>query len=447
MSKSTHSQSSCKTIVQNSPETVVSARYPSAIGVDVHAKLLVCAFQDGTSPSFIKTEIQNFGTTYSQLSAFAQWCKQCNPSIVVMESTGVLWRSVYAALEDVGFTAERLALVNARDVKAIIGRKTDREDAQRLAEIARLGNIKKSFVPSRPFREMRQLARRYQTITQDIASGTNVYHKLLNATGCRAGSVFSDVKGVVATAILEAKLDQAENFAEVVTKYSRRLKASAAEVLDALNFDIAPVVRQQLVLERNHLAAQKKFAEETFELLRQMQEPYEEHIRLLQSIPGIREKSARLIFAELSDDLAEHFADTEHFCSWLGICPGNKISAEKSYSGKPSKGNKWLRRVLIECAHGIALSKCELKEKFMVWKLRRGSLRAIVALAHYLARVIFSVLKNRTMFKLVAMTTQRDELVNRVQRNIKALKRTGCALHSSLLIEKSSGVIIGQIAE
>jgi transposase len=133
-----------------------------------------------------------------------------------MVSTGVLWRSPYEALEDVGFTTQELMLVNARDVKGIIGRKTDREDAVRLAQIARMGIIKASSVPPRIFREMRLIVRRYQTLKRTTANLTNVYQKLLNAAGLRASCVFSDVRGLAATAILEAKLNDAPDFAETV---------------------------------------------------------------------------------------------------------------------------------------------------------------------------------------------------------------------------------------
>lgn len=133
-----------------------------------------------------------------------------------MVSTGVLWRSPYEALEDVGFTTQELMLVNARDVKGIIGRKTDREDAVRLAQIARMGIIKASSVPPRIFREMRLIVRCYQTLKRTTANLTNVYQKLLNAAGLRASCVFSDVRGLAATAILEAKLNDAPDFAETV---------------------------------------------------------------------------------------------------------------------------------------------------------------------------------------------------------------------------------------
>ena len=133
-----------------------------------------------------------------------------------MESTGILWLSAYDALENVGFTNERVALVNARDVKAVKDRKTDRADAECLTQIARFGCFKKSFVPAKVFREMRAISRLYIKSQNDLSRAQNRLHKLLNATGCRARQVFSDLKDVAATFILEVWLDEVEDFESVV---------------------------------------------------------------------------------------------------------------------------------------------------------------------------------------------------------------------------------------
>lgn len=102
----------------------VRATYGSAIGVDVHAKQLVCCYQssDGVDPlthqPILKKQHAEFGTLRSELNEFAAWCLELKPEIILMESTGVLWRSPYEALEDVGFTTQELMLVNARTSKA-----------------------------------------------------------------------------------------------------------------------------------------------------------------------------------------------------------------------------------------------------------------------------------------------------------------------------------------
>jgi transposase len=390
MSKSTRKPTDTATAAN--PQNVVEAVYSSAIGVDVHCKLLVCCFQYIDAHSSIHTELRSFGTGRSELEKFAGWCRKCRPETIVMESTGVLWKSPYAALERVGFNDSSLILVNARDVKAAIGRKTDQQDARRLAELARMGTLKKSFIPPPDFRLMRELARRFQKLKSHYASHVNALHKLLNSAGFRASSVFSDVRGLSATNILRAKILGEGNFEQCVETNSRRLKATAAAIIDALNFDLDPLLRAQIADEMLAMDRELELAKQTLLRLAKLQAPYQKQIELLQTIPSIRETSARLIFAELCNDLKQHFDSSEKFCSWMGICPGNNISANVRHSGHAAKGNKWLRRVLIECAQGLRMTKSSLSDRVTEWKLRRGTLRAVVAAAHLLARIIYSIL-------------------------------------------------------
>ena len=428
----------------------VRATYGSAIGVDVHATQLVCCYQasDGVDPlthqPILKEQHAEFGALRSELNEFAAWCLELKPEIILMESTGVLWRSPYEALEDVGFTTQELMLVNARDVKGIIGRKTDREDAVRLAQIARMGIIKASFVPPRIFREMRLIARRYQTLKKTTANLTNVYQKLLNAAGLRASSVFSDVRGLAATAILESKLNDAPDFAETVIERSARLKAPPEKIIDALDFEISGTMRAQLLDEKLLIERTQTRADAAMNRLRQLQKPYAKQIKLLMSIPGIKEDSARLIFAELCSDPKQQFPNSEKFCSWLGICPGNNISANKSHSGRSPKGNKWLRRTITECSQGIGLSHLCLRSRFEAFKLRRGKKRAVVAIGHLLYRIIYSVLVNGRMFKSVNEGDNlKKVLVQRLKSNLKNLRRqTPLVMCGNEMIERDTGVII-----
>ncbi len=125
----------------STPEITVQATHTSAIGIDVHLNLLVCTAQVQLDNHQELTESLDFYTNRDDLDKFAAWCKSKNPQIILMESTGSLWYSVYEALEDVGFTDKKLVLINARDAKATCGRKTDRKDALRLARLARSGNF------------------------------------------------------------------------------------------------------------------------------------------------------------------------------------------------------------------------------------------------------------------------------------------------------------------
>lgn len=433
---------------------VVQALYASAIGVDVHANLLVCTYQSssGTDPQthqpLLTTQMAEFGANRSELDKFALWCKAHAPEVILMESTGVLWQSPYEALESIGFTSRELKLVNARDVKAILGKKTDKQDALRLAEIARMGSVKASFVPPKDFREMRTIARRYQSMSKEIATATNILHKLMNSIGFRASSVFSDVQGKAARKILEAKICNVTDFSAVVENNCTRLRASHEKILDALNFDISETMREQVRSELEHLTYLKSRAEATMQRLRSLQQPYQKPIELLMSIPGIRETSARLIFAELCPDLKSQFQKSERFCSWLGICPGNNISANKRYSGHASKGNRWLRRIITECANAISFSKLNLRDRFEAFKLRRGRLRAIVAIGHLLCRIIYSVLTTNTEYRNDDRVGDRvaQVLKERVKKNVKQLaQKTRLSRNGNCMIEKDTGEIICQL--
>ena len=88
----------------SAPEITVKATYTSAIGIDVHLNLLVCTAQVQLDNHQELTESRDFYTNRDDLDKFAAWCKSKNPQIILMESTGSLWYSVYEALEDVGFT-------------------------------------------------------------------------------------------------------------------------------------------------------------------------------------------------------------------------------------------------------------------------------------------------------------------------------------------------------
>lgn len=193
------------TAEKESPSGNINAIFPSATGVDVHAKVLVCNYQwydfETQTP---RNERAEFGTSQTQLAAFAEWTESRNPSRIVMESTGVLRRSPYQALEDCGFTSQKLVLANACDVKGKKDHTTDVIDAEHLATLGRLDTVKGSFVPIRAVRDMRLISRAYIRARQDLSRAKNRKTKYLNAIGTRAGSVFSDINGKAAREILTA---------------------------------------------------------------------------------------------------------------------------------------------------------------------------------------------------------------------------------------------------
>ena len=125
---------------------------------------------------------------------------------------------------------------------------------------------------------------------------------------------------------------------------------------------------------------------------------YAQAYTLLQTIPGLAESSAATVLAEIGPDMAV-FDDADHLASWTGICPGNNESAGKRFSGKTRKGNPFLRAALVNCAWGATRKKqAQFRATYYRIKARRGSKRAIVAVAHDLLRVAYVVLQTGTPY-------------------------------------------------
>ena len=173
------------------------------IGLDIHqAQVTACAIIE-ESGGETRLEQRQFGAFKRDRRELAVWAAALDPDEVVMESTGIYWKSPYAALEAVGI---RATVVNARHVKQVPGRKTDVGDAQWLATLARAGLLRGSFVPPAQLRELRLIARQRQKLVGLLSSEKNRMHKVLTDAGIRLGVVVSDIHGQSARAMIKGIL-------------------------------------------------------------------------------------------------------------------------------------------------------------------------------------------------------------------------------------------------
>jgi len=368
--------------------------YKRVIGLDVHqAKISACAVieqADGT----VLMEHRELGAFQRDRRALAVWANSYCPDIVVMESTGIYWKSPYAALESQGIAAW---VVNARHVKNVPGRKTDVGDAQWLATLARSGLLRASFIPPAEIRHLRLIARQRQKLGGMLASEKNRLHKLLADAGIRLNVLVSDIHGQAGRAMVKA-LIEGKSINQVLD-LAGRLRASREQLFDAL---------QPEEISTHHLFVLKEVMAHIEELEARMTrfdqallkglEAWQPQLNLLQTIPGIDLMGAAMLLVEIGTDM-DTFGSAEQLASWVGICPGNNESAGKRKSGKTRKGNAWVRRLLCEFAQAAARSRCALKEKFTQLSIRKGHKKSIVALAHKILRILFSMLKNGTCYQ------------------------------------------------
>ncbi|MBU2740027.1 MULTISPECIES: IS110 family transposase [Acidithiobacillus] len=394
--------------------------FQRVIGLDIHqAQVTACAIvadPDGQ----IHVERRQFGAFKKDRRALAEWCLSFQPDEVVMESTGIYWKSPYAALEKVGIQAK---VVNARHVKQVPGRKTDVGDAEWLAMLARAGLLRGSFVPPAALRELRLIARQRQKLVGMLAAEKNRLHKVLTDGGIRLGVVVSDIHGQSARAMIKA-LIQGATAQEVLSLASRRLKASRAEILDALQGDLS--ASHGFVLEetmRHIEALEAQIARFDARLLEGLQ-PQQHALTLLQTLPGVDLMGAALLLVEMGDDMSV-FGSADRLASWTGLCPGNNESAGKRKSGRTRKGNPYVRRVLCECAHAASRTRCALQSKFQSLVVRRGHKRSIVALAHKMLRIIYFMLSRGTYYRDAATDYEALSVQRNASRWVKKLIKFG----------------------
>lgn len=211
--------------------------YKRVIGLDVQqAQITVCVLIeecDGTT----RIEQRQFGAFKKDRRALVEWTAQLRPDEVVMESTGIYWKSPNTALEAVGICAK---VVNARHVKNVPGRKTDNSDAQWLATLSRARLLRASFIfiPPVKMRELLLIARQRQKLVEQLASEKNRLHKVLTDSGICLGVVVSNVHGQSARAIMVKALIANKTPQEILKLASRRLKASREEIFDTLQGEL-----------------------------------------------------------------------------------------------------------------------------------------------------------------------------------------------------------------
>lgn len=396
------------------------ALYKRVIGLDVHqAQITACALIEECD-GLIRIEQRQFGTFKKDRRALAQWVVQLQPDEVVMESTGIYWKSPYAALEAVGIRAK---VVNARHVKNVPGRKTDINDAQWLATLSRAGLLRASFIPPAKMRELRLIARQRQKLTGQLASEKNRLHKILADGGIRLGVVVSDVHGQSARAMIKALI--ANKMPQEVLKFaSRRLKASREELFDALQGELTESHRFVLNELMQHIEEiEQRIARFDQRLLAGLESEHN-WLVLLQTLPGVDLIGAAMLLVEIGNNM-DAFGSADRLCSWVGICPGNNESAGKHKSGRTRKGNAYVRRLLCEFAHAASRTTSAFKAKFSSLIVRRGYKRSIVALGHKILRTIFFMFKRREHYRDSATDYEKLSVQRNAARWIKTLIQHG----------------------
>lgn len=397
-------------------------------GFDVHKETVAVCVRRVTESKQIEKVVHTYRTETRDLSRLVRWLTDEGVTHVAMESTGVYWKPIYNILEEQG--RFEVLLCNAHHVKQLPGRKTDVKDCEWLAQLLQHGLLKPSFIPPKHIREMRDLTRHRAKITDQGTAVANRIHKVLQDANVKLSSVTSDILGASGRAMLESLIAGETDPKKLADLARKQLRGKIPQLQIALEGRVTEHHRFQLETLYDHLkyleAVVEKLDRRIAELTRKASEsvppileeagplfaaaadlkkeaessplPFDGAVQLLMTIPGIKQRTAENILAEIGTDMAQ-FPSEKHAASWVGICPGNNESAGKKRSGRTNKGNRWARRALSQAAWAAAHTKdTYFSSAFGRWSARRGKKKAVVALAHALLTTVYTMLKNRKPF-------------------------------------------------
>jgi transposase len=396
-------------------------------GLDVHqATIVACVLggqsKPGTGGRPGKTT-KTFATTREGLLALVAWLKEEGVTHAGMEATGVYWMPVYATLEAAGGIEP--IVVNARHIKNVPGRKTDVKDAEWIADLVRHGLVRKSFVPDKPFRELRELTRYRRSLVETQASERQRLIKALETAGIKLAGVLSDVFGVSGRAIVRALIGgarTAKDMAGLARGHARKKYAALVKALDVeLGAHSRLVLECQLQRVENAEADIDKLDVEIDRRL----EPYAEQMAALVSIPGIERVVAATVIAEIGVDVTM-FPTAAHIAAWSGMCPGNHESAGKHKPTGARHGNPHLKTALCNAAISASRKKGSyFKAKYHKLKARRGGGKAALAVAHKLLISIYHVLRGNVFRDLGETYLDQRNLKRTAARHVKSLEALG----------------------
>jgi transposase len=371
-------------------------------GLDVHKQTVVACVLIVNQDGEVLTQTRSFGTMTADLLALGDWLVSLGATHAAMESTGVYWKPVFHLLEG----RVELMLVNAQHIKRVPGRKTDVKDAQWIAELLQHGLLKASFVPPPQVRELRDLTRQRTILVRERATVINRVQKVLEDANIKLASVASDSLGVSGRAMIEALIGGEEDPGKLAELARKRLRNKIPELRKAMQGRVTDHHRFQLKMLLRQLDQEEALIAEYDERIAQAMAPFEEVAARLRTIPGVSQKSAEVIVAEIGTDMTR-FATSGHLASWAGLCPGNNQSGGRRFSGRTTRGNQWLRTMLVQVAWAaVHAKKTIFRERYGRLAKRIGKKKALVAIGHQILSLIHLLLKQGTDYREVSVSPQ-----------------------------------------
>ncbi|HHF7020107.1 TPA: IS110 family transposase [Streptococcus mutans] len=364
--------------------------YPNCCGIDVHKTFIVAVIAITDKQGITSYHRKRFSTFTNGLLQLQDWLEYYSCFDVCMESTGKYWIPVFNILEE----SCNICLAHPKYVKAIRGKKTDKKDAQWIADLFKHDLVASSFIPPLKIRQLRDLFRYRMKLTQLQVSEKSRYQNCLTWSNLQIASVVSDIFGKSAQKIIQSILDNPEEKPNIEQLVHKRMKDKVQDLEIAIDGDLTPEQAEKIRVIKAHYDALAICKEDLDLMIRELGREYQEQVKLIQTVPGFKDElSALRIISEIGADMTV-FDTSGKLCSWAGLVPANNESAGKKYSTRISKGGRYLKPFLVQIANAVVKSEkhLEFRNKYLKLKKRRGHRKAIIAICRRLLVAIYQVL-------------------------------------------------------
>src|SRR5574344_95509 len=357
-------------------------------GLDVHKDSVFLCILDDSGKIFEN----KYGVLTPDLDNMALDMQRHGVTELAMESTSIYWMPIWRILEEM-FDQK---LVNPYFIKQLPGRKTDVKDAEWIATCVHKELIRGSYVPDSIIQELRQYDRRLFDLNREISCKLVKLDACLQRCNIRISNYVSTVDSKsyrnVAT-MLSQGMTSAEKLLEkihgrTVNKYGKdTLKASLTGVVSQTDSNIIKMLLEEIDMLQDHKAKCQEMMTEI------CLKNYPKQMERLKNIPGIKERSATAIIAEVGVDM-RMFATASALVSWCGLRPRNEESAGKIKGRKITHGNKYLRSTLIECAWAASRTRNSFFNKFsyiQVTVRKKNKMKVLVAIARKILVAVWNM--------------------------------------------------------
>ena len=437
----------------------------NAAGIDIGAQKHYVAVPKGRDPQ--GKDVRHFETFTVDLYALADWLKQCGIDTVAMESTGIYWIPLFEILEQKGF---EVRLVNPRSIKHAPGRKSDVVDCQWIQQLHAYGLLTSAFRPDEQIGVLRAYHRQRTMLVNHASTHIQHMQKALEQMNLKLTNVLSDITGTTGMKIVRSILAGERNPQKLARHRDFRCKKTEKEIAKSLHgnwrdehlFALQQAVELYDFYQTRIQACDRQIQDQlcrfedrsndsdlpsptgkskgagkklTFDATKHL---YRMTGVDLTRVVGLDAPTVLTIIAEVGLDMSR-WPTSKHFSSWLGLCPGSKISGGKNFSSKSKPSANRAAHAFRMAAYSLHRSQTAIGAFLRRKKAQLGAPKAITATAHKIARIFYEMLKSRTDYKDLGVDYYQNRYKERMLRN---LKRKAKAFGLDLVNSKQDQLVI-----